>query len=155
MPRLLLARCGLDCVREFRASARLRYNEGVALSDSHKTAAIYLWGYAAEMTLKAAYFTLIGFADTREITRLDLRTALGGGHGSTAASLGMSPSGNFHNLGEWAQLLILYRDRHGPAYSDPLQAAQVIDNTGVVYRHWRETLRYRRNVAYQFEMKQV
>jgi hypothetical protein len=69
MPKRLLDRCRPECILEFRASARHRYDEGVALAVSgQRTGAIYLWGYAAEMTLKAAYFALVGLADRDTIT---------------------------------------------------------------------------------------
>jgi len=43
------------------ASARWRFDEGMALAATgYLTGAIYLWGYCAEMTLKAAYFSLLG-----------------------------------------------------------------------------------------------
>ena len=61
MPRRLIDRCQPDSIREFRASAQHRYNDGLALSGlGNRTSAIYLWGYAAEMTLKAAYFSFFG-----------------------------------------------------------------------------------------------
>ena len=69
MPTRLIDRCQPDSVREFRASARQRYSDGLALAGAgNRTAAIYLWGYAAEMTLKAAYFSLFGLADNDVIT---------------------------------------------------------------------------------------
>jgi len=59
VPQQLLARCQPDSIREFRVSARQRYDDGVAaLAANHRLAAIYLWGYSAEMTLKAAKLTL-------------------------------------------------------------------------------------------------
>src|SRR2546421_3835698 len=69
MPRRLIDRCQPDSIREFRISARQRYQDGLALAGAgNRTAAIYLWGYAAEMTLKAAYFSLFGLADDDVIT---------------------------------------------------------------------------------------
>ena len=60
MPRGLRARCQPDSIREFRAAARQRFQDGLtAAAGERRTAAIYLWGYAAEMTLKAAYFALL------------------------------------------------------------------------------------------------
>jgi hypothetical protein len=68
MPRRLLERCPPDSIREFRASARQRFDDGLVLAGGgQRTAAIYLWGYTAEMTLKAAYFSLIALAETAVI----------------------------------------------------------------------------------------
>jgi hypothetical protein len=59
VPRRLLARCQSDSVREFRASAQQRYNDGLsAVVADRRLAAIYLWGYSAEMTLKAGLLHL-------------------------------------------------------------------------------------------------
>ena len=55
MPRRLLSRVGRDTVREFRAAAAERYLDARLLArEGRRTAAIYLWGYVAEMYLKAA-----------------------------------------------------------------------------------------------------
>jgi len=60
MPRRLIDRSQPDNIREFRVSARQRYHDGLALAGTgNRTASIYLWGYAAEMLLKAAYFALL------------------------------------------------------------------------------------------------
>ncbi len=59
MPRRLLDRCNDDSLREFRAAARQRFNDALVLAaNGRRTGAIYLWGYAVEMTLKAAYFSM-------------------------------------------------------------------------------------------------
>src|SRR5205085_55562 len=71
MPRSLPARWQPESIREFRAAARRRYDEGVALAASgreYRTGAIYVWGYSAEMTLKAAYFSLTGYAENAVLT---------------------------------------------------------------------------------------
>lgn len=61
MPRRLLQRCQPDSIAEFRSASRQRYDDGLSLAiQGRRTGAIYLWGYAIEMTLKAAYFSFIG-----------------------------------------------------------------------------------------------
>src|SRR5262249_5750435 len=102
MPKRLLERCRPDSISEFRAASRLRFQDGLSLAASgRRTAAIYLWGYAAEMTLKAGYFQAIGFPMTRHITPADLRGAV-----ANAPRLGFSWVGNLHSLESWAQLLV-------------------------------------------------
>src|SRR5437588_276642 len=50
MPRRLLERCQPDSIREFRAAGRQRFDDALALAAAgHRTGAIYLWGYTAEM----------------------------------------------------------------------------------------------------------
>jgi hypothetical protein len=62
----LIARIPTDhTIREFRAAAGLRYREGQRLAlTGNRLTAIYLWGYAAEMLLKAAYFRLRSWSTT-------------------------------------------------------------------------------------------
>ena len=106
MPRRLIDRCLPDSIREFRASALQQYNDGLALVGAgNRTAAIYLWGYTAEMTLKAAYFSLFGLAEDDVITVP--------GHIQPAINRGKSPplsiawpnQGAGHNIRAWAELL--------------------------------------------------
>lgn len=71
MPRRLIERCRPDSIHEFRVSAQQRYQDGLSLArppNRNLTAAIYLWGYAVEMTLKAAYFSLLGLAEDDVLT---------------------------------------------------------------------------------------
>ena len=69
MPRRLLERCRPDSIREFRAAARQRFDDGLSLAAAgRRTGAIYLFGYTAEMILKAAYFSLSGLTETDTIT---------------------------------------------------------------------------------------
>ena len=68
VPTRLLARWRPESIREFRATARLRYDDGISLAgQGRRTGVIYMWGYCAEMSLKAAYFSLT-LADTTPIT---------------------------------------------------------------------------------------
>src|SRR3954452_5310622 len=108
MPVLLVDRCGPDTVAEFRSAAVVRYDDGARLAGrGRRTAAIYLWGYAAEMTIKAAFFTAFGFPEDRVITAAHLRTA----RDVTAAHCGIlwPAPGWGHNLVAWAELLAQYR----------------------------------------------
>jgi hypothetical protein len=76
MPVELPQRCNPDSIAEFRRAAKQRYFDGLELAtNNRRTAAIYLWGYTAEMLLKAAYFELIGFAEMKPIQLADLQTA--------------------------------------------------------------------------------
>ena len=74
MPQRLLDRCSLDdSIREYRAAARQRFDDALAMAlQWRRTGAIYLWGYTAEMILKAAYFSLIGLPETRRLWQAGL-----------------------------------------------------------------------------------
>src|SRR5437588_2070352 len=143
MPRRLLVRCQPDSIREFRAAAAQRLQDGLSLAAAgRRTAAIYLWGYAAEMTLKAAYFHLQGFAEDQTITMADLRAARAAGLG-----LGMTWTGNFHDLFAWADLLMRTRSATpGSGYADVLFGTRVVQTARRLQNSWSETLRYHKNV---------
>lgn len=107
MPRSLLERCQPDSIREFRAAARQRFQDAVsAAASDRRTAAVYLWGYAAEVTLKGAYFRLIGFGSTLVITPLDLQNAVNRG---IALGVVWPTRARWHNVRAWAELLVTHR----------------------------------------------
>jgi hypothetical protein len=154
MPRRLLARCLPDSIREFRAAARQRFDDAVSLAAAgRRTAAIYLWGYTAEMTLKAAYFTLLAYGETQVITAADIRDAVNRGR---ALGVVWPPQGEGHNVRAWAELLVLVRaTTPGQAYPAPAFEIEV-QNWGRRFEPlWRETLRYRKNIAYPHEVRQI
>jgi hypothetical protein len=154
MPTPLLQRCQPDSIREFRAAAQQRYLDGVAAATAgRRTAAIYLWGYAVEMTLKAAYFLLDGFGLSQQITMADLRAAVARGQGMGIA---WPVASQFHNVRAWAELIVRVRGTTpGLHYPDPTFGVDVVRRVQRLERLWSETLRYHKNVAYQYEVERV
>ncbi len=119
MPKLLVDRFAEDSINQFRAAARIRSDDAQRLAGSGRgAAAVYLWGYVAEMVLKAAWFRLIGYADDRPISLADLRQAVGQYH--------IPGRHNLHDVELFAGLLVQ-----------------------------RETLRYKRNRPYPYEVEIV
>lgn len=157
MPRRLLDRCAPDSIREFRAAARQRFEDGRTLAAAdRRTAAIYLWGYCSEMTLKAAYFATLGFLSTQPITSADLRAAALTAPGLGVAWPGLPHYPKFHDLRAWAELLAATRvAMPGRAYADPAFATRMVARCTRLQRVWSEILRYHKNVAYLFELEQV
>lgn len=154
MPRRLLDRCNPDSIREYRASARQRFDDALAMAGhGRRTGAIYLWGYTAEMVLKAAYFSLIGLPDTHNLGwRTDLRPAIDRGR---AMRIGWPRPGEGHNVRAWAELLVNVRAL-APATAFPAPFALEVQRHGQrIEQLWRETLRYRKNYAYPYEVRQV
>jgi hypothetical protein len=152
MPRRLLKRCRPDSVAELQAAARQRLQDGFSLAaQGRRTAAIYLWGYAAEMTLKGAYFRLIGFPPSQQITLKDLQAAK-----VKAGVLKSTWTGNFHDLRAWAELLVAARGATpGLAYPTPGFGSRVVAYAGKLQPLWSEVLRYHKNVAHRHEVRQV
>jgi hypothetical protein len=153
MPRRLLDRCRPDSIFEFSCAAQQRFQDGLSLAPAgRRTAAIYLWGYAAEMTLKAAYFRLIGFPLAQAITIADLRAAR-----VNALLLGFQWAGNnLHHLESWAQLIVSTRAATpGWAYLVAGFGNEVLARSRTLQPLWSETLRYHKNVAYPYEVGQA
>jgi hypothetical protein len=154
VPRRLLDRCQSDSIREFRAAARQRFDDALALSAARRrTAAIYLWGYAAEMIVKAAYFSFIGLGEADTITwPAHLRPAIDKGR-----SLGIfwPRRGEGHNVRAWAELLIAERaSTLAAAYPSPFDTAVQVYGQRIEYG-WNEILRYHKNYAYLYEVRNV
>jgi hypothetical protein len=157
MPKPLLERCACDSIREFRAAALQRFLDAQELAASgRKTAAIYLWGYAVEMTLKAAYFRLIGFPEARPIAMIDLRSAAANGVRLGVAWPGQPGRYNLHDVEAWASLLINTRaSRPALAYPVATFGGRVRSAARSLRRVWGETLRYHKNVAYDHELRRA
>jgi len=136
MPKRLLARWQPESSPEFRASARQRFEEGLALAGlGHRTGAIYLWGYSAEMTLKAAYFGVIGLTEIEVITwPSHIQPAIN--RGRHVLGIAWPAQGQGHNVRAWAELLVAGRAAiAGAAYVHPSagrfrRAARTLDNFG-------------------------
>lgn len=154
MPRRLLDRCRPDSIREFRAAARQRFDDALALAAAgRRTGAIYLWGYTAEITLKAAYFSLIGFAETDVITwKAHLLPAIARGRGLGVPWPNQSPG---HNVRAWAELLVMVRALSPATAFAPLFGLDVQKRGQRIEELWRETLRYHQNYAYLYEVRRV
>lgn len=154
MPRLLIDRCRDDSIREFRSAARHRFDDALALAAAgQRTGAIYLWGYVAEMTLKAAYFSAIGVADTATIDwRRDLLPAVNRGR---QMGIAWPSKGQGHNVHAWAELLVSQRATSlATAYPIPF-GLEVQAHGQRFEKLWRDTLRYRNNLAYPHEVRSV
>ncbi|WP_425617609.1 hypothetical protein NA78x_001290 [Anatilimnocola sp. NA78] len=155
MPRRLLHRIGPDSIAEFRNAAQERYQDGVALAIAgQRTGAIYLWGYVAEMTLKAAYFTFLQFPANQSLhMRPHLRDAID--RGRQTFNIAWPPQGDGHNVRAWAELLVAER-AVAPQGAYSTNFAIELQRRGQrIEPLWREILRYRKNLAYVYEVNQV
>jgi len=154
MPRSLRDRCLPDSIAEFRAASRERYVDGIAAAaHGRRTAAIYLWGYAAEMTVKAAYFELIGFKSRQWIAPTDLAGAVNKG---IQLQISWPKPGRWHNVRAWSELLIKTRAlTPGRGYPSPNFGIEIQLRALRIESLWAETLRYHKNVAYLHEVRRV
>lgn len=152
MPDLLVLGIGPDdSIDQFRGAAGFRNAEAWLLAGSgHGGAAVYLWGYVVEMTIKAAWFALLGYGDDQSIGLGDLRRAK-----EKALSYKIVWPGNFHDLNCWAQLLIRHRTFLKRPYTVYHFDRALLAHSQRVYNRWREWLRYKKNVPYPFEVQSV
>ena len=148
MPRLLVRRLTEDTAFQFRSSAAIRNEDAWELYYRGRfTAAIYLWGYAVEMTLKSAWFSnVLGYDENDPIKKRDLDQA----RNIAEKDYGISWA-NLHDIEGWAGLIIAHRMKIGNIYADPRFSMQVGIQSQRVYLRWREILRYKKNRAYHFE----
>jgi hypothetical protein len=148
----LIARTpGHHTIRHFHRAARQRYNEAESLATSgNRLGAIYLCGYAAEMILKAAYFRLKGWLPNAPIALINLQNA----RSHAIVVLGLTWSGNLHDLTGWCDLLIHERHRLGFPYPTIFRQGlssrvrQLMDN-------WRPELRYHTNRPFVGEVRKT
>ena len=126
---------------EFRRAARLRFAEAKrAVGADDRLIGIYLAGYAAEMTLKAAYFRVGGKKPNDPITGADLQSV----KTNYKTLLGSSWPGNLHSLIPWVETLVAERQSRGIPYSMSL-VNQLTWQVQQVAANWREVLRYHEN----------
>jgi hypothetical protein len=102
------------------------------------------------MTVKAAWFALLGYPDYKSIARKDLETAK-----AVAKSYGIGWPGNFHDIECWAQLLVQHRAALNRPYAVRHFDRILLDHTRRVYDRWRESLRYKKNVPHRLEVEAV
>jgi hypothetical protein len=132
-----------DSIAQFELAARQRYEEASLLYFGRRPyASIYLYGYAIEMWLKAAYFHNEGVIAqvTDAIGRADRDRAWAQ---RAAANSPTAPGTNQHNLVAWGYLLIYIRRTAGihPPYI-PLIESTLQNYTATAYDHWNVEMRY-------------
>jgi hypothetical protein len=140
VPKRFLDRWRPESVDEFRAAARQRFDDGFALAgQGRRTGAIYLWGYSAEMALKAAYFSLT-LAGTHPIDwKTHILAAID--HGRKVRMITWPTRGQGHNVRAWAELLVAERAATpGRAFS-PNLGREVQSKGQKIGLLWNEMLR--------------
>jgi hypothetical protein len=153
MPKRLPERWQPECIHEFRASAKARFDDALALAAAgRRSGAIYMWGYCTEMLLKAAYFSVIGKSETDEIKLTDILGATNKGRGTFG--INWPKQEGWHNLRAWSELLVAERSMSSVPYAQQL-ATEVRRQGRRIGDLWSVSLRYHKNVAYTHEVKRV
>ncbi len=115
----------------------MRIEEGDSLAIKYPLIAIYLYGYAAEMILKAAYFKNLQFGSIDEIDRETRNRAM------ALAQMNGFMARDPHDIPGWARLLVWDKQTlHTPAY-DAGFSRKFVAKAITIYENWRPQMRYR------------
>jgi hypothetical protein len=143
-------RISKDSIKRFRAAVSSRTEDAsVLLVNDRPAAGLYFYGYAAEMTLKAAVFRLMGEKPTANIDSSTLRKAE-----QLGRSLGISKPRNYHDSLWWARLLVRLRAVAQRPLMPPFER-RLLAHAQQLESNWRETLRYAANRPRVSELKLV
>lgn len=140
----LSTRLGFDSIREWQRAATRQWNDAEILrKNKRRLAAVYLYGYVAEILIKGAHFRLYKSLDD-EIKPED----------RTRAISNSQPRTGHHDIAGWAKLLVQRRIEMGQPNSNP-SGDEIINNANILYLNWRETIRYHATRVRVFELNQV
>jgi hypothetical protein len=151
MVKTLSQQFGPDTVRKFERAAPQRLEEAATLvAGEHRLVAIYLYGYAIEMLLKAAYFKqILRHASTTEIDR-ETRMRV-----EARARQSGFMSREPHDFAGWARLLVTdRRDLKNDEYEKRF-GQQIVDKATLAYGKWRPEMRYRVTDASEDDVKAI
>ena len=146
MPRAATLAARPHTVGRFRLAAWGRYREGnqlaIAAGQQNNPAlrhgAIYLFGYVAELVLKAAYFRLRPANALGTIAIPDMHNAR---NRATSHFHVHWPGTNLHFLPGWANLLVHERHLLGQPYAPPF-ATSLVAQVNRLTLLWTESIRY-------------
>lgn len=132
-----------ETLQETELAAEQRLREGEALWRAGRFgAAVYLFGYAAEMLLKNAYFRYRGSPTTLPIDFAMLGTAK-----AQAQALGVSAGPeSYHSLRFWAALIRAERARTNRPLPNVVDQP-FVQRSRRLYQNWWVAMRYRTDHA--------
>lgn len=134
-----------DTIRRLERAAALRFATAeVLFKEKRRLAALYLYGYSAEICLSAAYYRSTGFPPTVPIDRETRRRRM-----AQARQL-LTPTGEFlmnsdpHPLVGWARFLQQQRQLMGGLSElDEQRLREAVNKAVLIYNYWRPELRYK------------
>jgi hypothetical protein len=140
---------------EASAVARLREAE-VLYRSGRRLGAVYLFGYAVEITLKCSYYRVIGLVPS---TLIDPRLHRRPAEDAIRNMIGLpshpqGPPAVGHNVVGWARLV--EQERAKPVLGRTALSAKLTADLHArmmeVFNYWAEFLRYRNNKPYHQEV---
>jgi hypothetical protein len=140
-----------DCIQEYEQARSDRLWDGTSLwSMNRDPGAVYVLGYAAEITVKCAYFRVSGFTIVQPIGHAELKTAQ-----AKAQTLNLTtPREAFHSIRFWADLLIEYRRAAARPLAGATEASlkAAVD---AVYDCWWIEMRYKRAYSSRTDLERL
>jgi hypothetical protein len=141
----LAERLSPDTVTKLERAAHQRFASAEVLrTHSRRLAALYFYGYSAEMWLSVAYYRSAGFGPHEPIDRDTRHRRM-----VQARQLRLN-SGTFvmnsdpHPLVGWARFLEWQRSASGTlAAADTLRLKEAVNKAMEIYNYWRPELRYK------------
>jgi hypothetical protein len=134
----IIGKIGPDTISRLARAAERRCSEADWLAEGkHRLAAIYFFGYVAEIVLGTAYFKMRGYKSTDPILRGDLDRTL-----KLARSRSRMPE-KTHPVDGWALLLIEEKAQlYPPAYEKRMERL-LRDRALLISENWSPKFRYR------------
>lgn len=134
-----------DTVTRLRRAGHQRFESAELLRiQRRRLAAVYLYGYAAEMWLSAAYFRSAGFRPNEPIERDTRQRRMAQARQLRLPSGAALMSGDPHPLVGWAQFLRWQRSASAALADVTAERLNAAVNRAVeIYRYWRPELWYK------------
>ena len=134
-----LAECfAPDTIASLERAAEQRFTTAEFLRTERRLAALYLYGYTAEICLAAAYFRSAGFKRNQTIDSTRRKR-----HMAQAKQLGIMTK-DPHPIVGWARFLEWQRLSAGNLSAiDSQRLKEAINKGTVIYNYWRPELRYK------------
>jgi HEPN domain-containing protein len=135
----ILKKLGHDTISRLVIAASSRYEEARYLSEGgYHLSAVYLAGYAAEMTIGAAYFRLVRkYGPNRELDQQDLQEIL------RSARILSKLEDKSHPIDGLANLLIRDKSLLNPPGIEETIGQKLLERVGIIALNWGPRLRYR------------
>lgn len=133
-----------DTISQLERAAELRHDDGLSLLHVKRNlAAVYLFGYSAEMCLAAAYFRAVGFAAKRVIERDERLRHMARAKNLKDADGNPLMNSDPHPLVGWARFLKWQHTGSKISAAEMRRLNDAIGHAEMLYKHWRPELRYK------------
>jgi hypothetical protein len=141
----LAERLSPDTVTRLERAGHQRFTSAEVLRTQKRgLAALYFYGYSAEMWLSAAYYRSAGFKPYEHIDRDTRHRRMVQARQLRLPSGDSLMNGDPHPLIGWARFLEWQRSASGAlAHTDAQRLKEAINKAIEIYKYWRPELRYK------------